>query len=40
VFGQFIAARPGTLRLDYVVHPESGRAWTTTLRYAAATGSG
>jgi uncharacterized protein with NRDE domain len=31
VFGQFIAARPGTLRLDYLVHPESKRRWTTRL---------
>jgi hypothetical protein len=40
VFGQFIAARPGTLRLDYLVHPESRRPWTTMLRHTAATGSG
>jgi hypothetical protein len=29
VFGQFIAARPGTLRLDYVRDPGAGDPWTT-----------
>jgi hypothetical protein len=31
VFGQFIAARPGALRLDYLERPVLGtaRAWTT-----------
>jgi Transport and Golgi organisation 2 len=31
VFGQFIAARPGALRLDYLVSPVAGtdRVWTT-----------
>jgi hypothetical protein len=48
VFGQFIAARPGALRLDYVVKPERTQPWTTdrwlvdggdaSLRTAAASG--
>jgi uncharacterized protein with NRDE domain len=29
VFGQFIAARPGTLRVDYVKDPAANGAWTT-----------
>lgn len=29
VFGQFIAARPGTLRLDTQTHPAAGGAWAT-----------
>jgi uncharacterized protein with NRDE domain len=29
VFGQLIAAAPGTLRLDYVVTPDSHRPWRT-----------
>ncbi|MDQ2838670.1 MAG: NRDE family protein [Actinomycetota bacterium] len=29
VFGQFIAARPGSLRLDYVRTPSLGLPWTT-----------
>lgn len=29
VFGQLIAARPGKLRLDYVITPDSHRPWTT-----------
>jgi hypothetical protein len=28
VFGQFIGARPGELRLDFLAHPDSVRAWT------------
>jgi hypothetical protein len=28
VFGQFIASRPGQLRLDYLVRPASGGRWT------------
>jgi hypothetical protein len=28
VFGQFIASRPGQLRLDYLVRPASGGQWT------------
>jgi len=38
VFGQFIAARPGALRLDYVDHPAHGpaRPWTTRLWHADA----
>ncbi len=29
VFGQFIASRPGTLRLDHLLDPPSGGRWTT-----------
>jgi hypothetical protein len=29
VFGQFIAGRPGALRLDYLTHPEFDLPWTT-----------
>jgi uncharacterized protein with NRDE domain len=29
VFGQFIAARPGTLRLDYLLHPATREPWST-----------
>ncbi|MEO6702803.1 MAG: NRDE family protein [Jatrophihabitantaceae bacterium] len=29
VFGQFIAARPGQLRLDYLRTPDAGGQWTT-----------
>jgi hypothetical protein len=31
VFGQFIAAQPGTLRLDYAPTPDSAQTWTTKL---------
>ena len=31
VFGQFIAARPATLRLDYVTSPASGQPWVREL---------
>jgi hypothetical protein len=29
VFGQLIAARPGVLRLDYSIQPDSAEPWTT-----------
>ena len=38
VFGQFIAARPGTLRLDQLLDPGSRGQWSTQLWQAEAAG--
>jgi hypothetical protein len=38
VFGQFIAARPGTLRLDQLIDPGSHGEWSTQLWRATADG--
>ncbi len=35
VFGQFIAARPGTLRLDYLPQPAAHQPWTTKVWHAS-----